>query len=103
MRIVWSSYAIKDINSIYEFYREKNKKTAVKFYNGIIQETEILSTHPNIAKVEPQNNDLEYTVRGLIVQKGLFKVIYFINERDEIYIARIRCCRQNPNDLVIDE
>lgn len=72
---------------------------AIKFYNGIIDDAEILLSHPNIAPIEPQFDDLEYTVRALVIRKGLFKLIYFINERNEIYIARVRSCRQNPDNL----
>jgi len=98
MTIIWSDPASDDMNDIYDFYLIKSPHTAAKIYNSIIQEAEILKTHPKIAPPERLLEGEDLIFRSLVTKSGLFKIIYFIEEND-IFIYRIWCCRADVKRL----
>lgn len=98
MRIIWSENAKTDLDSIYAFQSLTNERAAVKIYNNILEETEILLRFPTIAPVESLLPSKKYLFRSLVTKSGKHKIIYFIN-RDIIYISHIWDCRRNPKDL----
>lgn len=98
MTISWLNSALKDLDSIYNYYALKNAKTAANMYNAILDETERLTTFPTLAPVEPLLEGMKYEFRSLVVQSGLYKIIYFILGK-KIYIYRIWDCRQNPKKI----
>ena len=98
--VKWSPSAQNDIEKIYAFYAEKSVNAAVKVFNGIIDDTEILKHNPQIAPVEQFLLNNTKTYRSLVASKGKYKVVFFVEDRT-IYIARIWNCRQNPKSLRI--
>ena len=98
MNVKWSAVAVQDLDEIYDFYAEKSLQVAVNLYNSIIDEAEILKTHPYIAAVEPIFEDFPEVIRSLITCKGMFKVVYMIGN-DMIYVFHVWDCRQNPKKL----
>lgn len=98
MRVIILPLAEVDLDEIYTFYAEKSVMAATKIYHSILDEIEILERFPKIAPVEPLLTDQTKTFRSLLVAKGLFKVIYFL-ESEMIYITHIWRCRQNPQNL----
>lgn len=99
MKIIWSDEASNDLETIYEFYFAKSPNAAIRIYNAIVDEVEVLRTHPNIAAIEPVLQGKEYIFRSLVVYAGLFKVIYFV-DKETIYIHGIWCCRADPKNLL---
>lgn len=98
MRIVWTYRARRDLDRIYDFYKEKNSHVAVEIWNEIVSAADILLLHPNIAPKEPLLADFENDHRSLVVYSGLFKLIYFV-EKGEVVITRVWVCRQNPKNI----
>lgn len=97
MKIVWFDKARNDLESIYNFYFVKSPNAAAKIYHSILDEAEILKTHPHIAAIEPYLEGKELLFRSLVTKDGLFKIVYNVDEaNDEIVITRIWCCRSDP-------
>jgi hypothetical protein len=60
----------------------------------------VLAVFPYAAPVEPLLSGEETVFRSLTVARGLYKVIYFI-ENPDVVIARLWDCRQNPDKLSV--
>ncbi|MDR1610330.1 MAG: type II toxin-antitoxin system RelE/ParE family toxin [Candidatus Symbiothrix sp.] len=98
MKLYFTDTAIADLDSIY-FWREM--PTAKKTLQTILEEIKILRNFPDIAPVDPMFNEETKTIRSLVVAKGLYRVLYYI-ENNYVYISRIWDCRMNPNKIKID-
>ena len=98
MNIEWLNNAKTDLLTLFAFYESKSTIVAVKMYNGIIEEVEILATQPYLGKVESLLEGLEFPFRSLVTKSGLYKIIYFI-DGDTVYISRIWNCRQDPRNI----
>ncbi|MDL2247986.1 type II toxin-antitoxin system RelE/ParE family toxin [Bacteroides sp. OttesenSCG-928-J23] len=94
MKLLWHDNAREDMDEIYNFYFSKNPDAASRIYNSILDATEILKTHPQVAAVESKLQGSEFVYRSLVVRAGLFKVVYYVQE-DTIIITRVWCCRQD--------
>ena len=91
MKVKWFSEAVKDLNQIYEYYETENIRAAARLYNTIVQETGKLKSNPYIAAVEQILEDCPEAYRSLVVAKGRYKVVYYI-EGGVIYIVHIFAC-----------
>jgi plasmid stabilization system protein ParE len=98
--VIWLDSAQMDMDALYEYYRENSIAVAVRIHNGIIDETDLLIHNPYLAPVEPCCAKHLKTYRSLVVSKGKFKVIYFV-ENQTIYIARVWACKQNPDNITV--
>jgi len=98
MKIIWSKEAKADLDSIYVFQATFNENAAVRIYNAILDEVEILLKFPNLAPIEELLPSNKYTFRSLITKSGKHKIIYFI-DIDTIYITHIWDCRRNPKNI----
>ncbi len=95
--IVFYDIAKKQLIEIYDFIAQESPVNAVKVYNGILDEIEILMTFPQIARIEDRLNGLRVEFRSLVVLRR-YKVVYF-TEEDIIYIFMIWDCRRNPEEF----
>lgn len=98
MEIIILPLAESDLEDIYSYYASKSTNAAVKIFNSILDEMEILSKFPYIAAVEPILSGIDTTFRSLVVARGKFKVIYF-TEGDVVYVSHVWNCRDNPTKL----
>ena len=98
MKIIWSDTASADMEDIYDFYFAKSPRVADKIYHSILNEADILISHPNIAAIEPLIKDEEFVFRSLVTKNGLFKIIYFVDDM-KIFIYRVWCCRADSRNL----
>ncbi len=87
------------MEEIYDFYVQKSVQAATNIYNGIIDEADLLVTNPNMAAIEPLLVKYPEAYRSLVVSKGRFKVVYFL-ENDNICVTRVWDCRKNPAMLI---
>ncbi len=96
--VIWLESAGADMDALYDYYVQKSVKVAGKMYNGIIDEVDRLAYNPRMAPVDflLQNSIKEY--RSLVVSKGRYKVVYFI-EKTSVYIVHIWSCRRDPEKL----
>jgi plasmid stabilization system protein ParE len=95
----WLPSAQKDMDEIYDYYTSKSIQAAINIYNGIIDEADLLVLNPNMAAIEPLLIHYPETYRSLVVSKGRYKVVYFV-ENDAICITRVWNCRKNPRMLI---
>lgn len=98
MKIRWYSEAVKDLNQIYEYYATKSLRAASMIYDSIVEETEILENHPYLAAIEQVLDNCPERYRSLLVAKGKYKVVYYV-EGYVIYIVQVFGCRQSPEKL----
>lgn len=102
MIIRWFDEAGDDLEEIYQFYFTKNPGIAAKIYNAILDDAEILLTHPNIAPREPNLHHKDYVLRSLLTKDRLFKITYYVDpDIEEIAIVRVWCCRTDILHLTI--
>ena len=97
-KISWLEPAKRDLDRLYNFYLDKSVSAAVRIHNGIIDESEKLANHPEIAPIDPSIQKPSKTYRALVVSKGRFKLIYFVEDKT-VVIARVWGCRQNTAKL----
>ena len=98
MRLLWYADAVSDLNEIYDYYVLLNSRAAAMLYNNILEDAEILNSQPFIAPVEPLLEDLPEEYRSLVVAKGRFKLVYYI-ENEVVFIVQVFSCRRNPERL----
>ena len=97
-KIIWLQEANEDMEELYNYYAEKSINAAVRIYNGILEEANILIQHPNLAAIEQLLNDFTKTYRSLVVSKGRYKLVYTV-ENSNIYIVRVWNCKREPEKL----
>ena len=97
MKIVFSDYALMQLEKIYYFLQNQNVNAAIHIHNPILDEIEKLKNFPQMAAIEPELFGLSHTYRSLVVRKR-YKVVYY-TEKDIIRISAIFDCRQNPRKL----
>jgi len=97
MIIQWTQKAENQLDEIFDFIKVESEISAVRIYNQILDEVEILAKFPNIAPVEPLLENEPITYRSLLVKRR-YKVVYFVNDK-LIYIVAVFDCRQNPDKL----
>ena len=100
MKVILLPKALSRLDDIFDWVKETNSENAaVKVYNSILDELEILEKQPRIAAIEPLLEDFSKQFRSLIIKRR-YKAIYYIDEeKDMIFVATIWDCRQNPNNL----
>ena len=98
-KIIWLHEANEDMEELYNYYAEKSINAAIRIYNGILEEANILIQHPNLAAIEQLLNDFTKTYRSLVVSKGRYKLVYTV-ESSNIYIVRVWNCKQEPEKLL---
>jgi plasmid stabilization system protein ParE len=96
MVVRWTARADKRTEEIFRFYEQKSERVARKIVSEIRTSAEQLITFPQMAAVDRFLTERPETFRSLVVVRGLFKIIYFVNEiADEIVIVSVWDCRQN--------
>ena len=97
MGIIWLPLAEKALEAIFSFYEEKSIQVAQKIMNDILQATDQLSKHPEMAAIESMLQERQEIFRSLIVRQT-YKVVYYIDET-AIYIVDVWDCRQSSKKL----
>jgi len=97
MIIIFSDYALMQLEKIYYFLQSQNVNAAIHIHNHILDEIEKLKNFPQIAAIEPELLGLSHIYRSLVVRKR-YKVVYYI-KKNIIHISAIFDCRQDPRKL----
>ncbi|MDL2322610.1 type II toxin-antitoxin system RelE/ParE family toxin [Bacteroidales bacterium OttesenSCG-928-A17] len=98
MKIVFTNTALDDLDSIYYF---REQPTAKKLVKSILEEIKLLELYPEAAPIDDLFIDQIKTIRSLVVAKGQYKVLFFI-ETDFVFISKIWDCRQNTESYSIN-
>ncbi len=97
MQIVWSDFAINELNKVYRYYSENvGVKVAQMITTEVINKVDQLALHPKSGSIEPQLATLNQNHRFLM--SGNIKIIYRIIE-SRLIITDIFDCRQNPTKI----
>jgi plasmid stabilization system protein ParE len=73
--------AESDLDRIYDYYANKSINVAIKIYNAVLDEIEILKKFPTVAPIEPLLYKQIKTFRSLVVLAGKLKVVYYIENK----------------------
>jgi plasmid stabilization system protein ParE len=99
MKVILLPNALKRLEEIYMFLQTFNPNTAVRIYNNILDEIEILEKYPRISAIEPLLSNSGKEFRSLIIMK-YYKIIYYVEDKDNtVYVATVWDSRQNPDNL----
>jgi plasmid stabilization system protein ParE len=102
MVIVWSPYAERKLDEIYNYYVEHSPQAANRILASITRAAYSLSEFPLRAPMVLACNYRKY--RALLAPKAhrkIHKLIYYVID-DEVRIATVWDCRQNPQRLIAE-
>jgi plasmid stabilization system protein ParE len=96
LKLFWTDFSQKELQKIYEYYRDKVGSGIVKkIVKGIYNETLKLKAQPTIGQTEALLKHRKQEFRYLIYKN--YKIIYWINnEEKRIEINDVFDTRQNP-------
>lgn len=96
LNLFWTDFSQKELERIYEYYREKaGVRVAKNLVNGIFNEVLKLKIQPKIGQEEEFLKNRKQEFRYLVYKN--YKVIYWINEEENrIEINDVFDTRQNP-------
>jgi len=99
LQIIWSEFAEKQLDKIFEFYLElADEDTAKKLLYDLLSEPEKLVSNPLRGQTEPLLQKRIINYRYLIYRN--FKIIYSVDlEKGFIKIADVFDTRQNPEKI----
>ena len=97
MKIIWTDFAIENLQDIFEYYSAKaNKNIAHKIRKRILKSTKQQKTNPESGQIELNLEKLNQNHRCLI--SGNYKIIYRVFE-SQIIINDVFDTRQNPSKM----
>jgi toxin ParE1/3/4 len=102
-KIIWSNFAVEQLDEIYEYYKENaNLTVAKKITTGIINAPKKLIKLIQIGQEEELLKHRKIAYRYLIHKN--YKLIYSIDKKRElIKIADVFDTRQNPIKILLDK
>jgi plasmid stabilization system protein ParE len=84
MNIIFTSTALGDIHSIYQFNASMSPSFAKRIQKKIFEEVRILQLFPELAPVEPLFSEMK-TVRSYVVANGRYKIFYYIEKNVSLF------------------
>ena len=100
MEVIWSDFAIFQLNQINAYLKEKTTKSvADRIINRIIEVSENLASFPAMGQKESEEFVGDANYRYLV--EGHYKVVYEIFETD-VVIQDVFDSRQNPQKMLKD-
>lgn len=96
LKLFWTDFSQKELEKIYEFYREKaGIQIAKKLVDGIYNDTLKLKKQPKIGQIEELLKNRKAAFRYLVFKN--YKIIYWINDKENrVEINDVFDMRQNP-------
>ena len=87
--------ALQDAKNYYEFIAAYSPETAVKWFDGLFEVINSLSTMPKRCPIAPETDLLGQEVRCLVYQK-FYRILYSIDEN----VVRIYHIRHTSQDFM---
>ena len=88
--IIWSSWAVKDTKTIYQYIAMDSKYHANKWLDKINERVSLLLNHPQIGRVVPEKNNPN--IRELL--EGDYRIMYRVAAK-HILIYRVMHMARN--------
>lgn len=94
-KIIWTNHAIAELNEAFLELLEQSEsiETTTRVIDEVVESADILSTNPEIYKLDKLKNNNRGTIRTY--EKHTYRISYQIDE-DAIYIVRLRYARKEP-------
>ena len=98
VQVIWSTEALVDLETIYDFLEEQSRQAAQNVIAKILSRVRQIETFPESGAIQLRlkNTDKEY--RYLV--EGNYKIIYRITDQ-QAYIATVFDTRYNPDKLKV--
>jgi toxin ParE1/3/4 len=99
MQILWLARAEDDLVSIVDYLLDRDPAAALRIYEAIRQQVELLAAQPAIGRAGRVKD-----TRELVIPRTPYLVAYTVDRRiDAVIILRVlHSARQWPNDLTED-
>jgi plasmid stabilization system protein ParE len=99
VKVNWKPRAVSHLKKQANWYAENiGIFAANKFWNGMIAAGELLSTNPYLGKIESLLNGSGLSYRSLVQHKD-YKIIYFIDDDENIQIVSVWHCSIGKSKL----
>ena len=99
MEINWAHNAISMADSILRYtFKTFGKSQADKLKMMFVDTTNRLKSYPNSGPIDSLLSDLEHEYRSVTLYKTI-KIIYYIADKEHIYIVAVWNCRQDETSL----
>lgn len=99
MKVVWSAWALQQLDEIYAWYRtQAAAAVADRIVEDILAVTRLLEQFPYGGQVEPWLEHQGFGHRRLVVRN--YKVVYRVIE-DEVRIVDVFDSRQDPGKMKV--
>ncbi|MDR2919584.1 MAG: type II toxin-antitoxin system RelE/ParE family toxin [Tannerella sp.] len=86
--ITWSTSAQEDLQQLYDFYISLNENAAVRLYNEVIREAEILSSFPYLGPQEPLLQGRKFCYRSLTTPGQPHLILFVVSLGSTIFRAK---------------
>jgi toxin ParE1/3/4 len=98
VQVIWSSEALVDLETIYDFLAEKSVTAAKSVVEKILSRTKQIEAFPASGSKHETKINTGRDYRYLVEQN--YKIIYSLHpERQVVFIEIIFDTRQNPDDI----
>lgn len=98
MKIVWSEWALVDLDDIFQFFVfSASENVAQKIVSKLISKVKILTSYPEIGVFEDWGFALPFEYPSLI--EGNYKIIYRLVDQNSILISRVFDTRRDPKKM----
>ena len=95
--VIWTTEALKDLDSIYDFISEGSIAAAGKIITAILERGDQLEKHPESGQKQETLREVNHNPYRYLIE-GNYKIIY--NYRGSvIYIITVFDTRQDPTKL----
>jgi toxin ParE1/3/4 len=99
MKIIWSVSAKEDVHEIYTYYKVTASLLIAKSIKAkIFSKTSLLIKHKEMGRIEENKNVVNKGYRFLV--SGNYKIVYRVIDENNILIASVFDCRQNPDKMM---
>lgn len=101
-RVIIRPDALQDARNCYEYMAGYSSEKAVKWFNGLFEVIDSLTTMPQRCAIAPESNLIGQEIRCLVYQK-YYRILYTIEE-DMVRIHHIRHTSQDwisPEEFLI--
>jgi len=96
-KIIWTHNAEAELNDAFLDLLEESKsiETTTRVINEVYESTSILSTNPEIYKLDTLKNNNQGNIR--CYEKHTYRISYII-EKETVTIIRVRYARKEPRE-----
>jgi plasmid stabilization system protein ParE len=97
-QVVVTDRAVRDIDEAYSWYSERAPQAAVRWYNGLLETLESLSTYPERCSIAAESRKVIEEIRQMLYGKQRnHRVLYVIRDRTVVVLHIRHAARRTAN------